>query len=89
MLRNEEDDSSTDPSHAVTTGMRQGELLGLRWADVDAESVKVRHTLQWISGVAVVGEPKTERSRPDDPAARRGSYCAGGTPANRALRLHQ
>src|SRR5207253_3666815 len=34
---------------AVMLGMRQGELLGLQWADVDWEAgrVQVRHTLQW------------------------------------------
>ena len=32
---------------AVTTGMRQGELLGLQWPDVDlaAATLSVRHTL--------------------------------------------
>jgi integrase len=50
---------------AVTTGMRQGELLGLRWSDVNlaGRELHVRHTLQWQSGVAVLAEPKTARSR--------------------------
>lgn len=48
---------------AVALGMRQGELLALRWADVDLESgiVAVRHTLR--RGVRALGEPKTERAR--------------------------
>jgi integrase len=50
---------------AVMTGMRQGELLGLQWADVDwdAGRVEVRHTLQWGEGTWTLAEPKTGRSR--------------------------
>jgi integrase len=48
---------------AIGTGLRQGELLGLRWADVDIESgtLTVRHTLQ--RGTRTLAEPKTERGR--------------------------
>jgi integrase len=48
---------------AVATGMRQGELLGLRWQDVDLEArtLAVRYTL--VSGTDDLAEPKTERSR--------------------------
>ena len=50
---------------AVTTGMRQGELLALRWQDVDLESavLSVRRTLTRDGGRIVIGEPKTKRSR--------------------------
>jgi integrase len=50
---------------AVTTGMRQGELLGLHWADVDltAGSVQVRTSLQRGEHGVVLGMPKTEKSR--------------------------
>ncbi len=50
---------------ALTTGMRQGELLGLRWADVDfdREGVMVRQTLQRTSGGHSFGEPKSAKSR--------------------------
>ena len=49
---------------ALTTGMRQGELLGLRWKDVDLEGgrVQVTGTLQRGRG-ATIAEPKTARSR--------------------------
>jgi integrase len=46
---------------AVTTGMRQGELLALRWSDVDLEArtLRVRATLmETKSGVEFV-EPKS------------------------------
>ena len=50
---------------AVTTGMRQGELLALRWQDVDIENgtVSVRRTLTRNGGSVEMGEPKTKKSR--------------------------
>jgi integrase len=50
---------------AVTTGMRLGELLALRWADLDLDTARlqVRHTLQRTPGAWSLAEPKTERSR--------------------------
>jgi len=50
---------------AVTTGMRQGELLALRWRDVDLQTgmVQVRTTLQRSKDGFVFSEPKTDRSR--------------------------
>jgi integrase len=48
---------------ALGTGLRQGELLGVTWADLDWErgELAVRHTLQ--RGTRSLTEPKTERSR--------------------------
>jgi integrase len=50
---------------AVTTGMREGELLGLQWADVDFDGgmLRVERTLNVISGKLFFAEPKTELSR--------------------------
>lgn len=48
--------------------MRQGELLALRWSDVDLEdlehaTVSVRRTLTRNGGRVAFGEPKTKKSR--------------------------
>ncbi len=51
---------------AVSTGMRIGELLGLRWDDLDLEArtATVRRTAQYLgSGGVVLRPPKTSRSR--------------------------
>jgi integrase len=51
---------------AVATGMRLGELLALRWSDVDLRggSVHVTRTLQYVLGEGLLfREPKTSRSR--------------------------
>jgi integrase len=48
---------------AIGTGLRQGELLGLTWADVDfrAGTMSVRHSLQ--RGTRTLADPKTDRGR--------------------------
>ena len=50
---------------AVYLGLRRGELLGLRWQDVDLERVtlEVRHTLQRVDGELRFLPPKTRTSR--------------------------
>jgi site-specific recombinase XerD len=57
---------------ALTTGLRQGELLALHWADVDLDAavLHVRGTLHRVPGVSVseksglvISDPKTSHSR--------------------------
>jgi integrase len=50
----------------VTTGMRLGELLALRWQDIDFEhhSLQVRRSMGFVSGQGYVEfEPKTAKGR--------------------------
>jgi integrase len=47
-------------------GLRRGEVLGLRWSDVDldAKTITIRWARLEITGVGIVeGEPKTERGK--------------------------
>ena len=50
---------------AINTGLRQGELLALKWEDVELERgvLRVRHTLTRTGGKVSVGVPKTKKSR--------------------------
>lgn len=48
---------------AATTGMRRGEVLGLRWQDVDltARHLHVRQTVLSVNYEITFGQPKTKR----------------------------
>lgn len=50
---------------AIGTGLRQGELLALRWQDVNFQekSIQVQNTLTRLNGQFVLSPPKTDKSR--------------------------
>jgi integrase len=47
---------------ALNTSMRQGELVALKWDDVDLEDslLRVRRTLTHADTTSIIGEPKTK-----------------------------
>lgn len=50
----------------ITTGLREGEILGLRWSDLDWETqqLKIQRQLQRISGIGLIySEPKSAAGR--------------------------
>ena len=69
-LREFLDAAKGDRLHAAwvllaTTGMRRGEVLGLRWRDVDFDGgdLAVSHTLTTAGSEVHTGPPKTQRGR--------------------------
>lgn len=50
---------------AIYTGLRKGELLGLRWSDIDLErgEIALRQALKDNQGQLYFGQPKRHRSR--------------------------
>ena len=60
-----EDPYATLWALALSTGLRQGELLGLAWADIDLERglLHVRRSLTHLPTGDVLGEPKSASSR--------------------------
>jgi integrase len=70
---------------AIRIGLRRGELLGLRWSDVDLYEgvLTVRQALQRVGGELLIVAPKTQRS------ARRVALPAECVTALRAQRAQQ
>lgn len=59
---------------ALATGLRSGELFGLRWSDVTDDAIHVRCSVSTRNGTVVESEPKSKSSRrivAIDPATRK------------------
>ncbi len=61
---------------AAMTGLRQGELLGLRWRDVDFDARKIRVVSPYVRGE--FGDPKSAGSGRSVPMAERVSIALAG-----------
>jgi integrase len=61
---------------AAMTGLRQGELLGLRWRDVDFDARRLRVVSPFVRGE--FGDPKSEGSGRSVPLAARVIEALGG-----------
>lgn len=48
-------------------GMRRGEVLGLRWSDIDETTIRVRQQVQRITGELLIGPVKTRAGKRDLP----------------------
>ena len=55
---------------AASTGMRRGEILGLRWCDLDFDrsTLQIAQVVEALKKSVSIKEPKTERSRRTSPA---------------------
>lgn len=47
----------------VASGLRRGELLGLRWSDVTPTGIRIEQTVVIVENQAVFGSPKSKSSR--------------------------
>ena len=48
---------------ALSTGMRRGELLGLRWGDIEGSGFRIRQTVVLVGNKPTIGTPKTKKGQ--------------------------
>ncbi len=72
---------------AAMTGLRQGELLGLRWRDVDLEARRVRVVSPFVRGE--FGDPKSVGSGRSVPMAERVAVALGDLRERSAYRTNR
>lgn len=73
LARTMEDDPLAPFFHlALATGARRGELLALRWGDIDwaAPAIRINRTAERVRGSVIFTEPKTAKSRRTIPIPR-------------------
>jgi len=47
---------------AISTGLRRGELLAIKWGDIDDDKLRVQRALEQVGKVVTFKPPKTKRS---------------------------
>ncbi len=64
LLKHVENDRLGHAWHLALSGLRRGEISGLRWSDVDlkAQTVTIAHNRVSVNGQAMDSQPKTDRS---------------------------
>ncbi len=65
----------------VTTGMRRGEILGLRWSDIDLKAgrLTVNQSLERLGGKTTFKAPKTAGSQDNNPPCPNGGSAVGAS----------
>jgi integrase len=82
--------SADDPFHPAFVllllyGLRRGEVLGLRWADIDGDTIHVRQQVQRIKGQLHIGPVKTRAGSRDLPLL---GLAAHALPSRREAQQH-